>query len=51
VQAELTEIDTRVVRVDRRDQLELGILVHRRAHRGPHATAGTEDPDSDHVCA
>ena len=37
-----------VVRVDRGDQLELGIVGDRLAHGRAHAPAGAEHPDPDH---
>ena len=48
-QPELIEIDARVVRIDRGNELELGVGVHRLADGRAHATAGTEDPDADHI--
>ena len=45
---ELVEIDARVVRVDRRDELELGVVEHRPAHGRTHAPTGAEHPDPDH---
>ena len=34
-------------RIDGGHQLEIGVAGHRRAHRGPHAAAGPEDPHAD----
>ena len=49
--AELTEIDARVERVDRGDELEAGRVEHRLAHGRAHPPAGSEDPDANHVHA
>ena len=49
VDAELAQVDARVMRVDGGDELELGVVEHRLAHRGAHAPACAEHTDSDHA--
>ena len=44
VHAELTEVDARVQRVDRGDELEPGRVEHGAAHRGAHAPAAPNTP-------
>ena len=45
----LPQVDPRVHRVDRGDELELGVVEHRVAHRGPHAPGRAEHTNSDHA--
>ena len=49
--AELPEVDTGVMRVDRGDQLELGVVDDRAADGRAHAPAGAEHADLDHARA
>ncbi len=48
VDADLAQVDARVQRIDRGDQLEPGIVEHRLAHGGAHAPGRAEHADSDH---
>ena len=41
---------TPVTRIDARDELEAGLLGHRRAHRRAHSPTGTEHTDPDRHC-
>src|SRR5207245_8798468 len=46
--AELPEVDADVVRVDRRDELQLRVVDDGTAHGRAHASGGAEDADLDH---
>ena len=43
------QVEAGVLRVDGRDQLELGVGDHRLAHRATHAPGRAEHPDPDHA--
>ena len=44
----VTEVETGVQRVDRGDELELGVAEDGLAHGGAHAACRAEHPDLDH---
>ena len=51
VHAELIEIDARMMRIDRGDELEIGRVEHGSTDRRSHPPAGSEDSDANHPAA
>ena len=44
----VAQVEPGVQRIDRGDELELGVAEHRLAHGGAHAARRAEHPDLDH---
>ena len=49
--AELIEVDAGVMRVDRRDELQVGRVEDGSTHRRSHPPAGSEDSYANHPAA